>query len=187
MLKETKSSFTLIELLLSIGIAAIVLSCASGLYLMGVNAYKKASIDRELAQNGRILADRISREIRQTSEIATDMPETEEDLSKEIMFRDGSDAESINYVRYYLDGSNVRRQVRFYYFSADADKKHVTWNSSDAGGESPVWDVESDDIVAENFSSIGFFGNPLIRMRFLLSKSGASLNIASAALGRNIN
>lgn len=184
---KTKPSFTLIELLLSIGIALVVLSSASALYLMGLRAYRKAAIDRELSQNGRISVERISREIRQTGEIATIMPETEDsNLSGEIMFRNGCEGE-IKYIRYYLDGDKMRRQERFYYFSGDADKNHITWNSAGSGGESPVWEIITDEIVAENFSSIGFFGNSLVKMRFLLSKSDSILNMASAVLGRNIN
>lgn len=176
----------MIELLLAIGIGSIVLASAAGLYLMGAGAYRKSAVERELAQNGRVAAERITREIRKTTEIAAALPENESEKISEIMFRDSEETE-IKYIRYYLEGTMLRRQKKFYYFSSDPNKICVTWNSIGALGESPAIEIEGDEIAAENFLNIGFFGNSLVKMRFVLSKAGISFNLATAALGRNIN
>lgn len=183
-------SFTLIELIIAMGISIIIIASASGLYLAGTNAYKRGSIERELVQNGTVAIDRISREIRQANGIATVLPEDESgNQAGEIMFRDGHSQDGIQYIRYYLSGSNLYREVRFYYFSFDYAKTHVTWDSSGPSGEKTVWENPENgvQVVAENFSSLEFFGSPLVKMRFLLSKSNLTLNLASAVWGRNIN
>lgn len=184
-----KSSFTIIELLLAIGISSVILSSAAGLYLMGLNSFRKSAVERELIQNGRVAIERLSREIRQTGELAVSLPESESEALSEIIFRDGHDTSEINYVRYYLDGGDLYREFGYYYFSSDSEKNHVTYNSVDIGGSAPVWNVEDgqNQVVAENFSQIKFFGSPLVKIRMELSKAGTSLNLASAALGRNIN
>lgn len=183
-------SFTLIETIIAMGISTIIIASAAGLYLAGSNAYKRGSIERELVQNGFVAIDRISREIRQASGMATVLPEDESgEPAQEIMFRDGHNQTGIQYIRYYLSGSNLYREVRFYYFSSDYAKTHVTWDSIGVLEEKPVWENPEDGVqmVAENFSSLEFFGSPLIKMRFLLSKSNLTLNLASAVWGRNIN
>lgn len=184
---RVKSAFTIVEFLMAVGIASVVLASAAGLYLLGMNANKKSRMERELAQNGRVAIERITREIRQTSEIATLLPEQESDNPcSEILFRDGQ-SEEINYIRYYLEGDKLRRQEGFYYFSFDENKTHITWNSLGPGGESSQWEIERDEIAAENFLRVSFFGSPLVKMRFLLAKAEFKLNFASAVLGRNIN
>lgn len=181
-------SFTLIETLLAIGIASVILASSAGLYLMAVKASKKSRIEQELAQNGRIAAEKITREIRQTSEIASILPEIEPAIPyEELIIRDALQSEEINYIKYYLDSGKLRRQEGFYYFSFDENKNHVAFNISGPSGETPLWNILNDEIAAENFIKISFFGYPLVKMRFTLSKAEFSVNFASAVLGRNIN
>lgn len=183
-----KSSFTLVETILAISIGIMIVLSASGLYAAGSSAYKAGNVEKELVQNGRVALDRISRDIRQTGDIASALPKSEADIpSSEIMFRDGHDPENIRYIRYYLDGSDMRREIRFYYFDSDQKKTHVTWNSAGMSGESPVWEEEENSIIAENFSKLEFFGSPLVNIRLYLFKAGLPFNLASAVLGRNIN
>lgn len=180
-------AFTMVELLLAVGIGAAVLASASGLYLTGANVCRKAAAERELSRNGRAAIERITREIRQAEEIAMVISQQEEESSSEIMLRSGQDENALAYVRYYLEGIDLRRQEGFYYFESDPEKTPVPWNAAGHSGENPLWEINEDEIAAENFSKIEFFGNPLVRMRFSLRKAGVEINLASAALSRNMD
>jgi len=185
---EEKHGFTMMETLLSIGIGTTIIVVAGSMYFMGVKTYRRKSLSAELVQNGRVAIDRMSREIRQTSEIAVELPEEEtEDLPEEIIFRDGHDEEDINYIRYYLDNGNLNREERFYYLESDPEKNHVVCGTIGDGGEVPIRITLKDQVVAENISSLGFFGEPLVHMRLILSKLDVNLYLATAVLGRGID
>ncbi|TRZ77655.1 hypothetical protein D4R87_02310 [bacterium] len=183
-----KNGFTMMETLLAVGIGTTIIAVAGSVYFMGVTTYRRKSLSAELVQNGRVAIDRMSREIRQTSEIAVDLPEEEiESLPSEIIFRNGHDAEEINYIKYYTDNGNLNREERFYYFSSDPDKTRVVCGAIGDSGEIPVWEVVKDQVIAENISNLGFFGGPLVHMNLILSKLDLNLYLATAVLGRDID
>jgi len=185
--KKYLTGFTMMETLLAVGIGATIIAVAGSIYFMGVKTYRIKNLSAELVQNGRIAMDRMSREIRQTSEIAVTLPaEEEESLPDEIIFRDGH-AEDIDYIRYYLNNGDLKREERFYYFESDAEKNHVICGAIGESGESPIWDTVKDQVIAENLSNLGFFGEPLVHIRLILSKLDVNLHLATAVLGRGID
>ncbi len=178
----------MMETLLAVGIGTTIIVVAGSIYFMGVKTYRRKSLSAELVQNGRVAIDRMSREIRQTSEIAVELPEEEiDDLPTEILFRNGHDAEEINYVKYYMSNGNLNREERFYYFESDPEKTHVVCGAIGEGGELPVWGVVKDQVIAENISDLGFFGGHLVHMKLMLSKLDLNLYLATAVLGRGID
>ena len=185
--KRYLKGFTMMETLLAVGIGTTVIAVAGSIYFMGVKTYRMKNLSAELVQNGRIAIDRMSREIRQTSEIAVTLPaDEEESLPDEIIFRNGQ-TEDISYLRYYLNDGNLKREERFYYFESDPEKSHVICGAIGESGESPKWDTVKDQIVAENLSNLGFFGEPLVHIRLVLSKLNVNLYLATAVLGRGID
>lgn len=84
-----QKGFTLTELLLVISLILIVTSAISGVNLLSQRAYREGEMVVEITQNGRVILERITREIRQTKEIITELPEEKIDPSEEIMFQDG--------------------------------------------------------------------------------------------------
>jgi type II secretory pathway pseudopilin PulG len=85
----SKGGFTLIEALAVIALIIIIFIPAYGLYNFGQKSYRDVSDKQEILQNGRVVLDRFSREIRQASEIVTELPEQDVDPVHEIEFQDG--------------------------------------------------------------------------------------------------
>lgn len=81
--------FTLIEVLISISIFAIVMIIVINAIILGNNAYLNGEKMMTIMQNGRVVLDAVSREIRQSRKIVTLLPENEQDALSEIIFQDG--------------------------------------------------------------------------------------------------
>ncbi len=84
-----QKGFTLTELLLVISLLLIITSAISGINLLSQRAYREGELVAEITQNGRVILERMVREIRQTKEIVTELPEEEINPLEEIMFHDG--------------------------------------------------------------------------------------------------
>lgn len=144
----------------------------------------------ELSQNIRVSLDRISRELRQTTNVVTVLPATNSDPlnppAEEIFFQDGHDASQITYIRYYLDGVNLMRKHTAYYFEPQITL-YVSYNSIDQYGDPPVEkNIEEPVIVGEYFNKLNFWGSGgLINISIELEKNQNKLNIDSAIYSRN--
>ncbi|MGM0439192.1 MAG: PilW family protein [Patescibacteria group bacterium] len=84
-----KKGFTLIEILIAVGIFMIIASVITGAVVFGSDVYQKTEEFIELTQNGRVVLNSISREIRQAERIVTSLPDTKEYGENEIIFEDG--------------------------------------------------------------------------------------------------
>ena len=130
--------------------------------------------------------DRISREIRQAKEIVTDLPETNNNPPNEITFEDGHNVNEINYIRYYLDGADLRRQIIFYYFDPPGQSVHARWNAKDQSGQSPKSAVSEDKLIAEYFQTLEFYEPNAINIYAELLKNNHYLYLATKVFGRNL-
>ncbi len=81
--------FTLIELLIVIIISMLVIVITLSTILLGSRVYSDREKSTELLQNGRVLLDVVSREVRQAKRIITTLPEEKEDAVDELVFQDG--------------------------------------------------------------------------------------------------
>ncbi len=112
-----KSGFTLIEVSVTIAILGLVLGAIYGVYNLSQKAYTTEENMIEITQNGRVVFERLSREIRQATEIVTELPADEASATSTIMFEDGHIAEPYNYIRCFQDGSLIKRELVGFYFS----------------------------------------------------------------------
>ncbi|XOB41993.1 MAG: PilW family protein [Candidatus Nealsonbacteria bacterium] len=80
-----QKSFTLTELLVTITILILVIGAIYGTYILSHRTYREEEIAAELTQNGRVILERLTREIRQAQLIATDLASPKD----EILFQDG--------------------------------------------------------------------------------------------------
>lgn len=191
--QETKAAgFTLLEIIVSISLFTIVIILVSDLYLVAQRAYNKNSDTTELTQNARVSLDRISRELRQSANIITALPETETDPinppASQIFFQDGHDIEQITYLRYYLSGTNLMREHKAYYFDQEPSI-YVIYNSLDQGGYKPKEKkVENpeDQVVGEYFNELKFWGaNGLINLSLNLIKNQNVFTVSTSIFSRN--
>ncbi|MFC1612941.1 PilW family protein [Patescibacteria group bacterium] len=180
------TGFTLAELMIVLGITLLVFILLINTYILSQRAYIKSSNRYEIVQNSRVFIDRISRELRQSPELVTILPETIAGAPFEIIFQDGHNGTIIKYIKYYLINSDLYRQISHYSFPENPTI-FVQWNSENGFGESPVETIETDEIIGEYVDSLIFYGiNNLINIEAVFSKHGENINIYTQVAGRNL-
>lgn len=142
-----------------------------------------------MSQNARIALDRLSRELRQTPEVVTELPTDPSDLSVAqpgaIEFEDGH-ANDLTYRSYYVAGGVLKVDVKQYYFTYDPDHR-VKWNAVGTGGVAPVSNVISTNDIADSVSSIAFYGTNEVMMLITMQDSeGQQFQLRATVLGRNL-
>lgn len=81
--------FTLSEMLIVVTIFILVIVAVYSVYALSQRSYLNGEEVAEITQNGRVILERVSREIRQAKEIITELPEERMDAPSEIKFQDG--------------------------------------------------------------------------------------------------
>lgn len=180
--------FTLVEVLIAITISILLFFVLSSTYSLCQKIYSTTDAKAEITQNGRVILDRLIRELRQTTDIITSVPTTVSEATpgaREIIFQDGHDSSQINYIRYYLDNHNLVRQEIYLYFP-DEPNTHVYYYATDQDGSDPEMVFSDPKIVGEFVDDIEFWGGNLININLYLSKNGQSEIINTAVYGRNL-
>jgi len=186
--KTYNSGFTLLEVMLAMATSIILLFAILSLYEFGQRTYNITDTKAEITQNGRVIIDRLVRELRQTGEIVTTLPEdnsSPESLPDEIMFQDGHTASTITYIRYYLSNSDINRQLIAYYFDEEPSL-FVRWYAVDEDLNPPTMTVLEDKLIGEFVYDIEFWGEDLININLYLLKDGDLDTINTAIYGRNL-
>ena len=188
-IKKNKIGFTLFEVVVSIFLFTIVILLTGSMYSLSQKSYNKGSNRGELIQNARVSLDRMTRELRQSVNIVTVLPLTEDEEgnppANEIFFQDGHDISQINYLRYYLDGSDLKRSKIIYYFDSEPEV-YVTYDSVDQLGDLPEELIIEDRIVGEYFDLLEYWGGGgLIYISEEFLKGLEEFNIRTSVFSRN--
>lgn len=153
------SGFTLVELLVSIMISSILITCTISIYSIFKKSMIRDQQKIEISQNARIALDRLSRELRQANSVLTDFPTDASDQSvaqpSEVEFADGH-SNDLSYKRYYLSSSTLKLDTEEYYFSYDPDFR-VRFNDIGTSGEAPIKRVVETQDIAENIHELKFY------------------------------
>lgn len=186
--KKTSSGFSLMETVVVLGISVLLLIVLYDVFFISHSSFTIGDRRLELIQNGRIVLDRLSREIRQSIEVVTPLPATKTDPSfpppAEILFQDGHGLTNVQYLRYYLNGQMLMRQRVVYFFSQEPNT-YVYWNAHDNFGNLPQSQAIEEREIAEYFSALQFYGQGLIYVDVYLQKQESALHLYSAIWGRN--
>ncbi len=184
-IKKDTSGLTMIEILISATVGALILIIVYSSFIAGQRMHRRGVLNSELSQNGRIALDRISREIRQTDQIATILiEEPPEPPQTEIMFEDGH-TESIQYITYYTYNTDLMREQGHYYFSSNPDD-WVDYDAEDNEGNPAIYITDTDQIVAQNISYINFYGERIISIDLTAEKKSKQIEFRTKNLGRNL-
>lgn len=187
-ISKDNKGFTLMEIIIAIGISILLFFILTQSYDLSQKIYFVTDAKAEITQNGRVILDRLVRELRQTPDIITSIPVTitpSTPSPKEIIFQDGHDTNQINYIRYYLDGTNLERQELYFYFEAETSTR-VYFYATDEHGNQPIMVTSTSKIIGEYVDDIEFWGDRLTNINLYLSKNNQSEIINTAVYGRNL-
>ena len=191
------TGFTLIELLMTIAIFILISGAIFNIYILSQKFYIGGENQAELLQNGRIILERITREVRQAEEIVTALPQTPDNPDNpspsEIEFQDGhTTSTDYYYIRYYLStsSSEIYRQYRVYCFdSCSVCDTYFLWNDIKFEGaekiETHPCNLE-EKIIGEYVNDLKFWGTSLINASIKLEKNNKEVEVETKVFGRNL-
>lgn len=183
-ISKNKTGFSLLEVIVSMFISILILIAVYGVFVFSIQNKPKIENRAEIIQNERAILDKISRELRQATKIVTLLP------ANELLFADGHgylNNAPLQYLRYHLVGSDLYREVRYYYFNSDPNI-HVKYNDTDDNGNLPSISVTEDRIIGQYINSLNFNGTNLninIAITFQLGNEG--IGISTYVSPRNLD
>lgn len=190
--KIQNQGFTLTELLVTIAILVIVTGAVYLGYNLSQKAYREGAKAAEITQNGRVIIERMNREIRQTKKIVTELSASSTDATSEIEFEDGHDTSYVHYIHYFRDEADltVKREVIAYYFSPSGDPNststYAIWDALPPLGETlATTTLEDPKIIGEYVTDLKFWGSKVINIALTLNKKGKTLNLETKIFSRN--
>ncbi len=194
---KNSKGFSLVEILAVVFLSTIIVAAGYYLYSVSIRSFTKNSASAELTQNARVALERMSRDIRQSVDIVTALPESPDPgpLPSEIKFQDGHNfwptAGSIQYITYSLSANHeLHRKVSHFAFP-DAPDDWVLWSTIRGTPAHPEYPTEysdpNDDVVkAEEITTLQFWGNQLVTINLTVSDNVNTYQFETKTLGRNV-
>lgn len=183
----SSKGFTLTEILIVISMFFLIIGAVYSGYLLSYRSYRTGEKMAEITQNGRVILERMTREIRQAREIVTEIPEQEINATDTIEFEDGHATSSYHYIHYFKDDDKVKREVIGYYFSGDPTETLVPWDATPPLNQSlATTSLETSKIIGEYVDTLGFWGSKLIGINLTLKKEEKNSNLKTKIFGRNL-
>ena len=178
------SGFSLVEVVVTIFITTLVIVTSYTILQLALKTKPRLQNRAEIVQNMRAIFDRFSRELRQANAILTTLP------ANEIMFEDGHgnlDNAPLQYLRYYLSGTDLYREVRYYSFATDPGT-HVRSTDTDVNGNPPTETIAENRLVGEYITALSFdLSNGNITIAATLNLNTETLTLTTNVAPRNLN
>jgi len=191
--QDNLKGFTLTELLVTIAIFLIIITAIYSVYNLSQKSYRESESIAEINQNGRVILERIIREIRQSKTIVTELSDSEVGAVDSVEFQNGHDISSVNYIKYFIDDIQniIYREEVAYYFSVSGDPEnpdtYVSWNSIPPPGETlESLTLNGPDAIGEYVVDLDFWGTKNINVRINLEKNSKNLTLKTKVFGRNL-
>lgn len=183
-----RKGFTLIELMVAFAAGLLLFLGVLSIFSLSRSALHKGGDFAEIAQNGRIALERMSRELRQAEEIVSTLSQNQSSTSTSIQFLDGHDLSALNYLRYYISGQALHREVSFYSLTA-APTVHVHYQDLNPDGSPAAKTATDDEIIAEYITAFQLWESPtrLINISISLTRDGTANTFRTALYGRNLH
>ena len=185
--KIKNKGFVLTELLITIAILVLISGAAYSSFIMSQRAYKASEFSAEITQNGRVITERMTRDIRQARQLVGDLPDTEAGGVSEIIFEDGHISDQYHYVHYFKSGDKISREVIGYYFSGDAAETLVPYNAIPPVSQNLLSKTpEASKTIGECVSDLKIWKFKGINIDLSLAKQDKNLYLETKILGRNL-
>ncbi len=183
-----KKGFTLTEMTVVIAIFSLIIATVYLIFALNQRVYLAGEEMAEITQNGRVILERMTREIRQAREIVTELSDDEGGASSIIEFEDGHTTTRYYYIRYYQEDGNVKREVKRYYFSSDPCDPctFLLWNAASPTETLEVDIVEEPVIIGEYITNLKFWGSYTINIFITLTKNDQEIDLSTRVFGRNL-
>lgn len=175
------------EIIITTCILVIVTVAVYTAYSLSQKAYKEGEAAAEITQNGRVIIERMNREIRQARDIITELPAISTEAANTIEFEDGHSAVSYRYISYYQESSEVKRKVTGYYFSGDPEQTLVPWDAIPPVGQTlEIIVLEEPVVIGEWVSNLKLWDSEVINIGLNLTKQNKTLNLETKIFCRNL-
>ena len=178
----------MIEIVMVIFLTLTILFVVYDILLFSQRVKNNSDNRLELIQNGRIILDRLSRELRQTPSLVTELPATKNEVGfppvSQIEFQDGHDTAQIQYIKYFVDNFLLKRQLIGYYFP-DEPENYVYAGTQDEFGNPPEEDILDERTIAEYLSNLEIYGNKVVYLEIYLNKNQVEEHYYTGVWGRN--
>lgn len=198
--KKIQSGFTLTETIISIIIFVLIVISIFSIQYLSRQSFLEGEKTAEILQNGRVILERMVREIRQAKEIVTELSDDISGATTSIEFEDGHTptkcpeiGSEYYYVRYFLSNSSeVKRQCLVYCFDDCGNLPNVCsnyyrWNNTRETYPQNVHPcILEEKIVGEYVNDLKFWGFPLINIFLTLKKDNKETFLKTQVLGRNL-
>ena len=195
MKKKIQKGFTLVEILVFITIFLLVSIGIFNIFSFSQIFYSQETFQSELLQNGRVILERITREIRQGESMVPQLPNNP---ALEIEFQDGHTpspyaylASDYYYIRYYFSSSTkeLYRQYKVYCFDpCESCNTYFRWSDTKIEGTDIIPThacVLEEKIIGEYVKNLNFWGSGLISISLTLNNKGQELTFQTKIFGRN--
>jgi len=194
---RNNKGFTLTEILIVVVIFLLIGIVVLDIYLLSQKIYQRGENQAELLQNGRIILERITRELRQAKEVVSALPEVADNPDdppfSEIEFQDGhTTSTDYYYIRYYIpEGTEeIYRQYRVYCFDAcESCFDYFSWDDIEIEGEEIIHTHVcnlKEKIIGEYLSDLKIWGGDLINIILILEKNNEGIQLKTSIFARNI-
>lgn len=185
-----KKGFTLVEVLVVIVIIGLVMGAIYSGYLLSQRASREGEISAEITQNGRVILERMTREIRQAREIVNELPEEEPSATSTIIFEDGHISDPYHYIHYFHENSEkklVKREVVGFYFSSDTEETLVSRDAIPPTGQTlETKTLEEAVTIGEYVTDLNFWETEVIHVGLTLQKKNKTFKLKTQIFGRNL-
>lgn len=182
------TGFTLIEIVSVLALSSLIFILIYQIYDVSQSVFKQNNVTLELAQNGRVVLDRLSRELRQAKVIATPLPADKNqdgfNPPNFLLFENGHEATSTHYLRYQLQDHQIHRQVISYTFAPNPEVA-VHYNDLSQFGERPQENILEDRVIADYIDQIIFYGSDVVTIEIDLKKDNYFYHLLTSVWGRN--
>lgn len=178
-----KQGFTLLETIVAISVGSLLITLALSMYILANRENRDAYRASQLAQNGRIALERILHDVRNTTDIATPLPTSDTGSVTSIEVADPYST-TLRYVRYYVLGTDLYRQIRTYAFATYPDVL-VPPDAEDQFATQPVATIISNTIIAQHIETMSWYQTSAIATALVFTQGEHTYRLNGAAHPHN--
>lgn len=206
--------FTLTEMIIVVTIFVLIVVAVFSAQALSQRTFREGERAAEIIQNGRVILERMTREIRQATELVTELADEETGATSTIEFEDGHTPvppryQGLGSKYYYIyysiapDTKELKRQYRVYCFDncdfancqpqSDTctdvcpDTGYHRWNTTrETAPTSTHPCVLEERTIGEYLAGLGFWGWTVINVSTTLEKENKIINLRTRVFGRNL-